>query len=326
MADAGNLDYALLDRLGVSDWIFYPRPDLSPPPPNAEDVPVTVAPGVSVACRFYPTDPALPSVLLFHGNGEIASDYDDVAPLYHRARLNLFVADYRGYGGSSGVPSFAALNGDAHPVLDRFHALLDERGFRPARFVMGRSLGAYPASEIAARRPERLRGLVIESGAANLGRLARRVQPGNAGEALDRLVAGHAAKIAAIRLPALMIHGDVDELIPVQTAVEFYDTLTAESKELVLIPDAGHNDLLWVGAGHRAHPGRVRGRCRLLRCVHELQLHAGRLRQHQSGDVRARRAARARLESGGLHRRRLLSAAGLGDEKPAALEPGTVSR
>jgi pimeloyl-ACP methyl ester carboxylesterase len=248
MTEIDALDYALLDRLGVADWIFYPRPDFGPPPPGAEDVSMPVAPAVAVACRFYPTDPALPSVLFFHGNGEVAADYDDVAPLYHRARLNLFVADYRGYGASNGAPSFAALNGDAHPVLDRFHALLDERGFNPARFVMGRSLGAYPACELAARRPERLRGLVIESGAANLSRLARRVPAGEAAEVLDRLVAGHAAKIAAIALPALLIHGDVDELIPVQSAVEFYDTLTAEPKELVLIPGAGHNDLLWVGA------------------------------------------------------------------------------
>src|SRR5690242_1030865 len=110
MMDSDALDYALLDRLGVSDWIFYPRRDFGPPPAGAEDVHVPVAPGVAVACRFYPADPTLPSVLLFHGNGEVAADYDGIAPLYHRARLNLFVADYRGYGASTGVPSFAALN------------------------------------------------------------------------------------------------------------------------------------------------------------------------------------------------------------------------
>jgi pimeloyl-ACP methyl ester carboxylesterase len=241
-------DYALPDRLGVSDWIFYPRPDVRPPPPGAADHAIEVAPGISVASRFYPADPTFPSILFFHGNGEVAGDYDEIAPLYHRARLNLWVADYRGYGASGGKPSFAALIADAHPVLERFHAVLDQQGFAPSRFVMGRSLGGYPATELAARAPERLRGLVLESSAANLGRLVQRALLGApAGEA-ERLVEAHHAKIAAIRLPTLMIHGDEDELIPVEHAVEFFDALEAEPKELAVIPGAGHNDLLWVGA------------------------------------------------------------------------------
>lgn len=241
-------DYGLLDRLETAWPIFYPRPDFSPPPPGARDELVEVEPGVRVACRFYALAEAQPSVLFFHGNGEVASDYDDIATLYHRAGVNLWVADYRGYGASEGRPSFAALVGDARPVLARFHAALDEWGFAAPRFVMGRSLGTHPALELAANHAERLRGLIVESGAGNLRRLAQRLAPAASGDQAERLVAAHQRKVEAIRLPALIIHGEADELVPVQTAFDLYETLRSEPKELVIIPGAGHNDLLWLGA------------------------------------------------------------------------------
>ncbi|MHB8577298.1 MAG: alpha/beta hydrolase [Dehalococcoidia bacterium] len=240
-------DYGLLDRSGASSTIFYPRRDTSPPPLGAEEIRTEVAPGVEIASRFYPADPAFPTILYFHGNGEVAPDYDDTAPFYHRIGCNLWVADFRGYGASSGTPSFAALGGDAHPVAEHFHRLLDARGFSASRFVMGRSLGSHPALELAARQSRRLHGLILESGAANLRRMMQRfgldAESGDAAEMLDR----HQAKIASITLPALIMHGAEDELIPVQHAIELYESLNAKPKQLVIIPGAGHNDILWVG-------------------------------------------------------------------------------
>jgi pimeloyl-ACP methyl ester carboxylesterase len=247
MDAAPALDYGLLDRTGVARQIFYPRADRTPAPTGAVDIPVEVEPGVHVGTRLYAQDPAFPSVLYFHGNGEVASDYDDIAPLFHQVGANLWVADFRGYGASEGRPTFASLVGDAHPVLDFFHAELDRRGFNPSRFVMGRSLGSHPAIELGARRPERLRGLILESGASSLNRLAQRFANSAAEPGLEELVRGHQEKIASIRLPVLIIHGAEDELVPVETALDLNDTLSEAETELVIIPDAGHNDLLWVG-------------------------------------------------------------------------------
>ena len=44
-----------------------------------------------------------------------------------------------------------------------------------------------------------------------------------------------------------MIHGEADELIPVQLAIDFYDSVASEDKSIVVVPRAGHNDLLWIG-------------------------------------------------------------------------------
>ena len=66
-----------------------------------------------MGARFYASERSRPTLLYFHGNGEIASDHDDIAPLDHEIGLNLFVAEFRGYGSSGGRPSVAGLIADA---------------------------------------------------------------------------------------------------------------------------------------------------------------------------------------------------------------------
>lgn len=240
-------DYALLDRLGAAMMMFYPRPDFQEAPEGAEDGLIEVAPGVAVAARFYVYDLSYPTILYFHGNGEIASDHDGFAYLYGEAGTNLFVAEFRGYGRSNGVPSVQHLVADAHPIANEFHALLDRVGFTGGRFLMGRSLGSHPALELAANAPERFDGLIIESGASGLRRMIERfgldADDGPAAE----LVRAHEAKIRSIQLPLLIIHGERDDLVPLETATELYGMLEHVEREMLVIPSAGHNDLLWRG-------------------------------------------------------------------------------
>ena len=240
-------DYALLDRRGLTFGLFYPRRDSSGPPAGAADHRVDVGEGVRVACRFHPLERSSPAILFFHGNGEIASDYDMIAPAYHAIGASLLVVDYRGYGGSDGTPSFASLLADAHPVAARFHALLDEEGFTAERFVMGRSLGSLPAAELAATANERLAGLIIESGAPDLARFRRRMGVDESDAEIAELIESHAARLAEIRLPVLHIHGEWDEIIPLQYGLAFHEALRTDRKELLIIPGAGHNDIGWVG-------------------------------------------------------------------------------
>jgi pimeloyl-ACP methyl ester carboxylesterase len=248
MCDAPALpDYGLLDRRGLAWGLFYPRRDVSGPPAGATDHRVEVEEGVEVAFRFYPLERSRPSLLFFHGNGEIASDYDAIAPHYHGIGANLCVVDYRGYGASGGAPSFASLIADAHPVLARFHALLDEEGFTGPRFVMGRSLGSLPAAELAATAHERLVGLIVESGAPDLARLRERAGIDESDPEITELVEAHAARLAPIALPVVQIHGEWDEIIPLEYGVAFHEQLTTSEKQLVIIPGAGHNDIGWVG-------------------------------------------------------------------------------
>jgi pimeloyl-ACP methyl ester carboxylesterase len=240
-------DFSLLDRPEILSFMFYPRQDASPPPPGARDLMVPVAEGVAVHCRWYPRTRESPTVLFFHGNGEVVADYDGLAPVYHQHGISLFAADYRGYGRSGGRPGFGAMLADALLVCDAFHAALDEEGATDARFIMGRSLGGLSAVEAAARRPERFRGLILESATAGARGWNRFAAPGEDPAAWDALLEGQRAKLRAVTLPLLSIHGEQDELIPVQTALEIQQLVSSTEKQIEIIPSAGHNDLLYGG-------------------------------------------------------------------------------
>ena len=240
-------DYSLLDRGGASAAIFFPRPDPSPTPAGATDHVVDVGQGVSIAARRYETDPHGPTIVYFHGNGEVVGDHDGIAPLYHAIGVNLFVFEFRGYGRSTGSPSLAHLVADGAVCGAQALDVLDADGFDGPRFVMGRSLGANPALEVAARVPG-YRGLIVESGAGNIGRFVARLGF-HPDEALDRLVAAHEAKLATITMPTLIIHGLGDDLVPVDNALATAELLTASDVATELVAGAGHNDLLLVDPG-----------------------------------------------------------------------------
>lgn len=244
----------MLDRAGAASTAFYPSGSQSPPPAGASDHVLRVAPGIQLGARLYASDPTLPTIVYFHGNGEVASDHDDVAPMYFRAGANLLVIEFRGYGSSNGVPTFANLISDARTSAHLAHELLDERQFSPRRFVMGRSMGAHSALEIAANEPDGFLGVILESGAGNLKRWVERLGLGGDG---SRLLAEHEAKLRSIRLPVLMIHGELDELIPLDRARELYEMLDLTERELLVIPGAGHNDIVWIG--HAAYFAAISG-------------------------------------------------------------------
>jgi len=237
-----------LDRPEVLAVIFHPRRDFSPPDP-ARDVRVKVSRDVSLGGGLHVAGPDSPLVLFFHGNGEIASDYNDIAPVYNSLGLSFLVVDYRGYGHSDGSPTITNLLSDARAVFDALPDLLNERRLAPSRiYVMGRSLGSASAIEIAAHADDRIAGLIIESGFAYALQLIERL----GGPPLlkkDDGTEGTAAlaKIAGVTVPTLVIHGETDWIIPVGDAQALHKHAGAKHKRLLTIPGAGHNDLLWVG-------------------------------------------------------------------------------
>lgn len=240
-------DYALLDRLPVAQPLFWPQPDRSRARGDDRDLRFEVAPGVSIAARYYMGETCIATMLYFHGNGEVVGEHDDLALLFRDAGIDLVVASYRGYGQSDGQPSFAAMVADAHPIAAAFHEIVDALRGQGPRFVMGRSLGGHPALEIAARRPARFDGLVLSSPSGELRRVLARIHGiMSPGPDLQALIAAHEAKLATISLPTLVLHGNRDDVIPLASAKEVYERIGAVDRSFVVLPGAGHNDILWA--------------------------------------------------------------------------------
>lgn len=240
-------DYSAIDRSTALSYIFYPRNDFTESPENAFDFPIPVEENVSILCRFYGGYQQGPWILFFHGNGEVVSDYDEVAPFYNRKGLNIVVADYRGYGMSSGVPTLTDLVHDAHVLFKAVADELAKRGFRSDLWIMGRSLGSISALELASKYQDAIRGLIIESGFTSVVRIIRHLGIPAQGIRLEDIDQECVEMVKRIFLPTLIIHGEWDTLVPVKEAEDLYKNLGAERKKLLVIPSADHNNILFMG-------------------------------------------------------------------------------
>jgi len=240
-------DYSALDRPELLQFVFYPRKDFTTPPPNSTDHLIPVEKGVSISCRFYVHHRDSPSTLFFHGNGEVVSDYDYIAPLYNQLGVNLFVADYRGYGSSGGVPTFTDMVADAHPIFKGFWGILQEGGYSGKVFLMGRSLGSISAIELASHYGEKIKGLILESGFASTVRLMTRLGFPKEFLGIKDAEFPNLAKIRTVILPTLIIHAEFDSLIPLTEARDLFENVATKKKRLVIIPGADHNTIMMVG-------------------------------------------------------------------------------
>ena len=249
-------DLSVLDRQDILEIIFplaYSPFCFSPMEGNRVTHDYTqfieVESGIKIECGFWGRNKHIPTILYFHGNGETVSDYSEIAQAYNQIGVNFFVCDYRGYGMSDGKPTITNLIGDAHFIYKGFRNILDEEGYELKIFLMGRSLGSMPAVEVAYRFQDEISGLIIESGAANnLQRLWSYLDP----SVVEKLKGSdflNKEKIKKVLIPTLIIHGQEDEVLPIEEGIELYDSSGAEQKDILVVSGAGHNDLMLMGQG-----------------------------------------------------------------------------
>src|SRR5512138_2656151 len=234
---------ALLDHPLVAARYFFPRRAFVPDPLWVE------AADARLACGLRRTDAPDPlTVVHFHGNGEVVADWleDGLADaITGRLGCDLLLAEYRGYGLSTGAPRLGTM-------LDDVGAIVRAAGVPPERIVLfGRSVGSIFAIEAAARFP-RAAGLVLESGIADvLERLLLRVEPRELGATEDALAAAvaarldHRAKLAAYPGPVLVMHAREDGLVPASHGERL--AAWAAGPVILKLFDAGdHNSILGV--------------------------------------------------------------------------------
>ena len=101
------------------------------------------------------------------------------------------------------------------------------------------------AVDLAAAPPEVV-GVILESGIADLRAFVRRrgVPVPATFAAADAAAFDPQPKLARGTLPLLVIHGGQDDFISPDEARIAFETATTARKELVLVPDRGHNDIV----------------------------------------------------------------------------------
>ncbi|MGH1406439.1 MAG: alpha/beta hydrolase [Rhodomicrobiaceae bacterium] len=182
--------------------------------------------------------PNKPTLLFFHGNGGNVANREEKFRQLMAEGYGVFMLGYRGFGGSEGKPSEEAFVKDAFVAYDylRDVAKVDEQQI----VIYGESIGSSVATQLAAR--VEAQALVLEAPMSSVTAVAQsrypylRVRP----FLRDRFESDR--YIANIAMPLLVVHGDNDQVIPLNFGEDLFDA-AVEPKEMKVIEGAGHNDL-----------------------------------------------------------------------------------
>lgn len=245
-----NFDYSKFDRPEILQFLFHPRSELGTlsAKKGFREVLIPVENDVTIGARLYLVDNNSPTILFFHGNGEIVEDYDEIGLLFNRLSINFFAVDYRGYGISNGMPTVTGMMKDCRIIFRRVKEILAEINHSGYLVVMGRSLGSASALEIAVNYKDEMDGLIIESGFAYTIPLLKLL-----GVDTDTLGISEKDglknydKIRDFDKSTLIIHAQFDQIIPLAEGQVLFENCPAEDKEMLMIPEANHNNIFAVG-------------------------------------------------------------------------------
>jgi uncharacterized protein len=234
-------------------WRFQERVAFQPPRPTATDAPGATrvefaasdgAPLFALlvgACK----DPSI-VVLAFHGNADLAAWF---VPWAIRASAEtsacIVLAEYRGYAGLPGRPTY---DGSSRDALAALQFVRERLGVPPERIVFfGHSLGSAVAAELAAATTPR--ALVLQSPFSSAKAMGARMLPGMAQwwRVLARIHFDTIRRVQSVAAPVFVSHGDRDVVIPVRMGREVFAAAKWPG-ELLEVSGAGHNDVADVGA------------------------------------------------------------------------------
>ena len=241
------MSYSVFDKPEISKRLFYPRQEFSGEGQDGfQELLIPVENDVFLGGRFYRSAKEAATILFFHGNGEIVSDYHDLAAHYIERGINFLPVDYRGYGRSSSLPTFSTMMQDSHRVFHFILPWLVSQGCAGPVLVMGRSLGSAPALEVALHNADHAAGLIIESGFAYIVPLLDLlgIDDPDLSEAAGP---ENIVKIRQITMPTLIIHAEHDRIIPLAEGEALFAASGSRNKKFQKIPGADHNDIFMQG-------------------------------------------------------------------------------
>ena len=189
--------------------LIFPAPADYPqtPPPGFRLVHTRTDDGLRLSAVYRPAMPGRKTILFFHGNGDNMLGAIEATRGPAAAGHGLMLVEYRGYGGNPGSPDEAGLYRDGEAAM----RWLAEAGVEPRNIVLvGNSIGSGPATEIALRHD--VAALMLVSGLADLPSVVKSQVP-VVPRWLVRDRFDNAAKLARVKAPVYLMHGDADTLV-----------------------------------------------------------------------------------------------------------------
>ncbi len=177
------------------------------------------------------------SSVMCHGNTGNLTLMASIIPHLLDSGISVFLFDYRGFGKSSGTPTYAGVVADAITAA-RYHDRIRPRHL--PSILYGYSLGGAIASQAIRHHP--FDGLILQSTFTNLPDMARATWP----RLPLHLVAGTLFDtkhvLRHLKVPLMIIHGSADESVPCWMAHSLYETCTSPAKRMYIVNGGMHKD------------------------------------------------------------------------------------
>ena len=216
-----------------ADRALFPFP-ISPSYENSEvDFFVTTQSGLKIACMS--KEPVLANghiVIFSHGNGEDLGMIQESLIELTKTGCTVISYDYPGYGLSEGIPTE---NNCYEAVEALYNFVSQDMSVAPNKIILwGRSLGTGPSCYLASLK--KVGGLILETPFLSAFRTVTEITiiP------WDRF--RNIEFVQAIRCPSLVIHGELDEVVPYRQGRKIFNELP-EPKTFLEVENGTHNDL-----------------------------------------------------------------------------------
>ena len=214
--------------------------DYGVPPGRSEELWIETNDGEYLYGWYCCAENPVASALYFHGNTGNLTNTAFTIPHMLRSGINVLFFDYRGFGRSTGTPTFNGIVEDGVAAA-RMHEKMRPKGI--PSIVYGYSLGGSIAAQVIRRFG--FDGLILQSTFTSLPDIARVAFPRFpiyliSGRLFDTL-----GVLKKLHMPLMIIHGGSDEVCPCWMAHKLHGECTAEKKELVVIDGGLHKDL-WM--------------------------------------------------------------------------------
>jgi fermentation-respiration switch protein FrsA (DUF1100 family) len=209
---------------------------------GVEEIVFKAADGTKLIAWYLPARGGKPTLLYFTGNsGNTACRAGKIATIGSDG-CGVFMLNYRRYGGSEGRPTETRITADAISAYDCLRGL----GVVPHDIVAyGESLGTAVATRLSLQR--HVKALVLEAPFTSIVDVGKLLWKGfplgvimvDQYRTIDR--------IADVTVPLFILHGGRDAIIPLDQARQVFHA-ASEPKSMMVLPQAGHNDLFERGA------------------------------------------------------------------------------
>jgi fermentation-respiration switch protein FrsA (DUF1100 family) len=209
--------------------------------PQAEEITLTTADSEQLVAWHVAPQSDMPVILYFPGNGGSLRHRADRFAQLVQDGFGVVAVSYRGFGGSTGSPSEAGLLLDA----DAAYVFCTDRYTAERIIVWGESLGTGVAAALASKQA--VGRLILEAPFTSAAEVARRSYPLIPVGLLMKDQFRSDARIGAVTVPTLVLHGELDRVVPIAFGERLYTAIRAP-KRFVRFPDGEHEGLDGHGA------------------------------------------------------------------------------